>query len=307
MRAIHRCIARLALALAGAAAHAAPAALPATLSATLGDPRAFGYFVGDVVTRQIDVTVPAPLTLVDDSLPRAGRQGRALELRKVEWKPAPFWRPGHASLTLEYQAFLAPREVRTLEMPPITLRFAGGPRELSLRIDAWPVTVAPLVPLEVSPRHGLGEMRPDAPPPLIDVRAATWRLGAYAAVAVLLLGYLAHVYVALPWLARRARPFGQAWGTVRGVGANATPEQLRSAMQAVHHALNRTAGTVLFENGVLRFIDEHPAFAPLRADLEDFFDRSRALFFGGAGDAAADAPRLVSLCRRARDLERGAA
>lgn len=303
MRTMHRCIARLALALAGAAAHAAPA----TLSATQADPRAFGYFVGDVVTRQIDVSLPAPLTLVDDSLPRTGQQGRALELRRVEWAPAPFWRPGHATLTLEYQAFLAPREVRTLEMPPITLRFAGGPRELSLRIDAWPVTVAPLVPLEVSPRHGLGEMRPDAPPPLIDVHAAQWRLGAYAAIAVLLLGYLAHVYVALPWLARRARPFGQAWDTVRSVGAHATPEQLRGAMQAVHHALNRTAGAVLFEHGVARFVDEHPVYAPLRADLEDFFDRSRALFFGESGNAAADAPRLVALCRRARDLERGAA
>ena len=297
---------RSAAALALLLATAAQAA-PETLDATQSEPRAFGYFVGDVITRHIEVTVPAPLTLIADSLPRAGRQGRALELRKVEWRPAPAWRPGPATLTLEYQAFLAPPEVRTLEMPPIALRFAGGPREQALRIDAWPVTVAPLVPLEVSPRHGLGELRPDAPPPPIDTRAALLRLGVYAVVATLLLAYLAHVYLALPWLARRARPFGQAFGAVRGLTAGATPEQLRSAMQAVHQALNRTAGAVLFEGGVAGFIERHPTYAPLRADLEDFFRRSRAAFFGEAGDVAADAPWLVALCRRARDLERGAA
>jgi len=281
--------------------HTAVNAATGTLTATQHDPRAFGYFVGDVVTRRIEVQIPAGLQLDAESLPRVGRQGQALELRRVAWDS------NHATLTMDYQVFIAPRDVRTLEMPPVSLRFAGTPRAQTLRIDAWPVTVAPLVPLETSPRHGLGELRPDAPPPLIDTHFMRWRLAAYGLVAALLLAYLAHVYLALPWLARRARPFGRAYGEVRGLSVNSSPEQVRSGMQALHQALNLTAGQVLFEKDVPAFVIAHPRFGPMQADWLDFFRRSRRAFFGDAADAAVDARWLVDLCRRGRDLERGAA
>ena len=67
---------------------------------------------------------------------------------------------------LDYQVFLAPAAVRTLrDRRRCALRFAGAARAEDLRIDAWPVTVAPLVPVEVPPRRGLGELQPDRPPP----------------------------------------------------------------------------------------------------------------------------------------------
>ena len=272
-----------------------------TLTATQHDPRAFGYFVGDVVTRRIDVRIPSGLQLDPESLPRVGRQGQALELQRVVWNSS------HATLTMDYQVFIAPREVRTLEMPPVTLRFAGTPRAQTLRIDAWPVTVAPLVPVEASPRHGLGELRPDAAPPLIDTRFVHWRLSAYGLVAALLLAYLAHVYIALPRWARRARPFGRAYGELRGLSASSSPEQVRAGMQALHQALNLTAGHVLFEQGVAAFVDAHPQFKPMQAEWLDFFLRSRRAFFDDAADTPIDARWLVELCRRGRDLERGAA
>jgi mxaA protein len=290
-----------------ASSHAADVALSATLLSTHQDPRAFGYFVGDVVTRRIDVQVPAALQLDPESLPRAGRQGQALELRKVEWQRGGAWAAGHATLTLEYQAFLAPREVRTLEMPPVLLRFTGGPRAQTLRVDAWPVTLAPLMPLEASPRHGLGELRPDAATPLIDTRAAQWRMAVYAVLAAALLLYLAHVYLALPWLARRARPFGLVWLSLRGLSASSSPDDLRAAMQRLHEALNTTAGRVVFESGVDAFVQAHPRFGPLRSDLLDFFARSRREFFGDAHGDAVEARWLLSLCQRARDVERGSA
>jgi mxaA protein len=285
------------------AAHGAEPAL----TATEHNPRAYGYFVGDVITRRIDVQLPDGLALDEDALPRAGRPGQALELRHVLWQRPPAFGSGPATLTLDYQVFIAPREVRTFEMPPVTLRFSGAARAQTLRIDAWPVTVAPLVPLDASPRHGLGELRPDAPPPLIDTRAARWRFAAYAVVAVLLLAYLAQVYIAWPWLARRARPFGRAWGDVRALSASSSAAQQRAAMQALHQALNLTAGQVLFENGVAAFVATHPRFRPMQAELADFFQRSRGAFFGSDADVSIDAEWLRTLCRRARDLERGAA
>ena len=280
-----------------------------TLSATQDEPRAYGYFVGDIVTRRIHIHAPDGLRLDEDSLPSAARLGQALELRSVQWQRGAVRDGAGYALTLEYQVFIAPREARVLEMPPIKLRFiAGAPRVQELRIEAWPVTVAPLVPLDASPRHGLGELRPDAAPPLIDTRPALWGLLVCGGLGALLLAYLAHVYLALPWWSRRKRPFALAWQQMRGVSAQSSSDQVRFAMQRVHEALNRTAGRVLFENGVSGFVASHPQFAPVHEDLRGFFRLSHSAFFGGGDDEAIlDSDGVIELCRRCRDIERGAA
>jgi mxaA protein len=170
-----------------------------------------------------------------------------------------------------------------------------------LRIDAWPVTVAPLVPAEVSPRTGLGELQPDAEPPLIDTRAQRWRLLAYGALLAALLLYLATVYLGVPWWGAQRRPFALAW---RQLHRRQQPVW-REACQHVHAALNQSAGEVLFAHGVDRFVAEHKAFAPLREDIVQFLRLSQREFFEGGVRDAGDAAWLMGFCRRCRDAERG--
>ena len=281
-------------------AHAAPE----MLSAISSEPRAFGYSVGDVVSRRITLQVPAGLTLAEASLPRVGGRGRAIELQRVVL---------HKSFTgvadevqLDYQVLLAPRELRVLELPALELRFEGSPQPQTLRVDAWPVTVAPLTPADAFTREGLGEMRPDRSPPLIDTAAARGRLMIEAAMGLLLLGYLAQVYVVLPWSAKRRRPFGRAWTVLRALPAQPDATQRRAAFEQIHAALNDTAGEVLFAPGLAGFIARHPRFAPLSDELASFFTHSRAEFFAEA-TAAIDGRWLIAFCRRCRDIERGLA
>lgn len=286
---------------------AGPAAAAGTLAALADEPRAYGYRVGDTVTRQVAVDVPEGLKLDAASLPQVGRQGQSFELRRVDWQgPAG---AGQHKLVLEYQVFRAPPEVRTLELPPVTLRFAGQPRAQDLRIDAWPVTVAPLVPVDVSPRRGLGELQPDTLPPLINTHPARQRLLAYGAAVLLALAYLAHVYAGAPWLARRGRPFERAWRALRAHAGCAADPAVCAAFQELHRALNSSAGVVLFEHGIDPFLSAQPRYAPLRADLTLFFQSSKQQFFGGGGDLAPQQQLqwLQDFCRRCRDAERGAA
>jgi mxaA protein len=273
---------------------------------SVDEPRAFGHSVGDVVKRRITIRVPKSLHLDEASLPQT-RRGTALELRRVRWERHAERGAERYELRLDYQIFLAPRDVRLLEMPPLMLRFDGQPRAQELRVDAWPVVVAPLGPIDASPRHGLGELRPDRPPPLIDTHASRLRLALYAAVALVGLGYLAWVYAAWPWWQRRHRPFGRAWHDVRGLSPGASPAQTRAAIQRLHEALNRTAGQVLFEQGIDGFVAARPRFAPLRGELTAFFGRSREAFFALDGAAPRDPAWLIEFCRRCRNVERGAA
>lgn len=262
-----------------------------------GEPRAFGYAVGDVVERRVLLDLPPGTTVDPASLPSPGGRGKALELRSVALQGR--------ELHLSYQVFLAPRELRVLEMPPVLLRLLGGPRAMDLRVEAWPLTVGPLTQESPSPRRGLGELRPDAAPLQVDTAPLRQRLTGWALAALLPMGWLFHVYVGLPVWRRRHRPFGQAWQTLRSLPAQPSAEQRRAAWEQVHEALNRTAGEVVFESGLAGFLAAHPRFARLGAEWQQFFERSRAEFFAGAGQAA-DAAWLQAFCRRCRDAERGA-
>ena len=145
-----------------------------------------------MVSRGITIRVPKSLRLDEASLPSIGRRGTALELRRVGWERHAESGADRYELRLDYQLFLAPREVRTLEMPPLMLRFEGQPRAQEVRIDAWPVVAAPLGPIDASPRRRPGRTAA-GPRAAADRHLAprAWRLGAYAVVAALALGYLA--------------------------------------------------------------------------------------------------------------------
>lgn len=272
-----------------------------TLQATTEEPRAYGHLVGDVVQRHIRIDVPDGLVLDEASLPRPGARGRALELRAVRRERA----AGRESLVLEYQVFLAPTAVRTLEMPPVLLRFEGRPRAQDLRIDAWPVTVAPLVPVEVSPRRGLGELQPDVDAPPQPTGPLRTRLLVWLVLAVLLSAALVVRHFGLPWWNRRHRPFARAWPALRGLAPGGDDAlSWRSACERLHAAFNESAGEVLFEHGIERFAARRPAFAALREDIRRFLAISRRGFFGDGGREPGDLAWLVDFGRRCRDAER---
>ena len=283
--------------LAAGTAHAGDAT---QLEAFTVEPRAFGYQVGDVLQRHIVVTVPAGLMLDAASLPRPGARGHALELRELRRQSG----AGREELWLHYQVFLAPQAVRTLELPSLSLHFEGQPRAQDLRVDAWPVTVAPLVPLEVSPRHGLGELQPDAPLPHITTQSLRTRLVAYAIVATLLLATLGFVHLAGSWWGRRRRPFARAWAAMHALPRGDDPAAWRVACERLHAAFNEAGGEVLFEHGVHRFVARRPAFQALQDDMRRFLQLSRRGFFGDSAPEPGELAWLVAFGRRCRDAER---
>jgi mxaA protein len=278
-----------------------------TLQATTEEPRAYGYQLGDLASRAVTLQVPDGLVLDEASLPRTGVRGPALELRRIDRPSASEAGGTRIELTLTYQVFVSPPQVRTLEMPPVTLQFKGRPRAQSVRIDAWPLTVAPLAPVEAAARRGLGDLQPDAEPPLIDIKPALHRLIGYALVALLAIGALACIHFGVPWWSRAHRPFAEAWRAVRGLRTSGDEAFRRTAYQRLHEALNRTAGEVLFAHGIDRFVAARPQFTTLRADFIVFFERSRQEFFGASPARADDLPWLIDFCRRCRDAERGSA
>lgn len=265
------------------------------------EPRAYGYQVGDLVTRRVTLHLPAGWTIDPESLPRPGGRGRSIELRRVERHDE-----GTAvRLDLEYQVFLAPQAARTIEIAPWRLKVNGAGRTEELRVEAAAVTVAPLVPVEVSPRRGLGELQPDRAPPLVDTTRWRWRLALWGALALLPLGLLLAVHVGVPWQAARRRPFGQAWRALLRLPAEPSGAEWRAACRTLHEALNRAAGEVVFERTLGRFVAAAPRYRELHDELARFLALSNREFFGGGAFEPGQAAGLLDLARRLRDAERG--
>lgn len=295
------------LALVLTAASAAQAADDGVLRIDAEEPRAYGYQVGDHLQRRVVLHVPSGWTLDEASLPKPGGRGLALELRSVQRSSAPAAGGQRLQLDLDYQVFLAPAAPRTVEIGAHRLRFAVAGRVEEALIEAWPVTIAPLVQVDAPTRRGLGEMQPDRPPLQVDTSAQRTRLTAYALLAALLAAGLALAYLGPPWRAARNRPFGRAWRQLRGLPAQPDDARWRQACVTLHEALNRSAGEVLFERGLDDFVQRQTAFAPLRDDLQRFLRTTSAQFFGGAAREPGDGRWLLALARRCRDAERGLA
>ena len=287
-------------------------ALPAAaleLRATTEEPRAFGHQVGDVVTRVVHVDVPDGLALDVESLPLPGRIGPALDLRALDHAESRVTGGTRVRLELSFQVFAAPVTARVYDLPTLRLRFEGGGRSQELRVDPWPLAVAPLGPEDASPRHGLGELRPDQPPPAADTAGLRAIVAAGLGVAASIAVWLWVVYRGLPWWSRRHRPFAAAWRELqaeRRRGALATGgDACLAVTRRLHAALNAAAGRVVFAEGLDAFVAAAPRYAPLRAELGRFFERSRAGFFASAPDA--DLDWLLGVARALRDAERGTA
>jgi mxaA protein len=140
------------------------------------EPRAFGYQVGDTVQRHVTVTAGAGLGARRQLAAAPGSARRRTRAAAPD-RPCTAADGGRRhEFDLQYQVFISPPAVRTFEIPSFRLRFNGPQRSEEVLVEAWPVTVAPLVPPEASPRRGLGELRPDVAPAPIDDRALRLRL-----------------------------------------------------------------------------------------------------------------------------------
>lgn len=256
-------------------------------AATVEQPRAFGHVIGDLLTQRVllhhegrDLVATAPPP------ERVGlwfeRQPARLE-RDSE---------GRRWLVLDYQVINAPRDLRTVSLPALTLASdAGAP----LVLPAWPVSIGPLAPHEAS--EASEAMRPDrvvAPHPTAPMaRQLTQSIGA---LALVLLAWLAW-WGTRQWRDARRLPYARAWRELRRLDPAGA-----GAWLAMHRAIDASAGRVVQGATLPRLFADAPQLAALRAQIEAFYRHSDQRFFADASDAPPYP--LLDLCRALRGLEK---
>ncbi len=278
-------------------------------------PRAFGHHIGDLLVQRLTVDVPAGYALQRGSLPALGNAEYWLELRKLTVAEAPASDAAlrRYALTLTWQIFYAPLDVRSLRLPGFPLRFTRDAAALTARVPAWEFTVSPIkqiVSRGVAQGQGKGEREqrfsmPDAAPRPLATTASLQRVGLLAAATLAWFGWMSWRFGW--WRARRHSPFGAGLRAVARLRGEGDSDAYRAALRRVHRALDATYGRALFADELPAFLAQRPQFAAQEAALARFFAQSRAVFFGDDGAADDLRPRfdeLLALLRECRRLER---
>lgn len=273
------------------------------------NPRPFGYVVGDTFEQTLDLSAKNTQTLDEKTLPKPGRLNAWLELRDITVSESSSAGRRNYRIKLIYQLPNAPTDIRVIELPSHRfLFFEAKQKPLEIRSTEWPMTIGPITPAEVLARDGLEALRPDVAPQGIDTAPIRQRMLFSALALAALLVYWCYRQFGIPFLASQRRPFTHTYRKLNRLNKQSPTEAFPKAIEALHRALNETAGKSLFIENVEQFIAHRSIPDGLADKTREFFRISRAEFFGGGiADSQRSLAWALDFCRAWRDIERGVA
>lgn len=276
--------------------------------------RDVGYTVGDILTREITVTIKKPYVLVEESLPIVGYERRykgqliGIDLAKLDYSKETGKEANTHHISLSYQVFTNNVVAKPAALPGEYLRLldtsSKDRKVYRYRIPSWSFSISPISVFgQVKIESDMSGYRG---PLLLNASHLQTRLKVFIAVLAIALLTLLYMLGKYTWLPHMGGPFAKAYRSITKSKHNAEGMQL--AVSRLHDALNTSAGYSLFSNNLSAFLLKKPAFRHIQAELAQFFDLSRQVFF----EANANKPLgeqewawLAQFCKQCRDCERG--
>lgn len=272
-----------------------------------------GYTVGDVIEREVVLTIKPPYQLIETSLPIPGYEKRyrgqliGIELKSTQHEKEALDGSTRHKIQLAYQVFTNNVVAKNASLGPEYLHLINTTNKKDLvkyRIPSIDIAISPIaifgqVKIENNMSTYYGPFK-------ISSEQEQHRLKIAVTVLVLSLLGLLYILGKHAWLPRMGGSFAKTYRKIRR-----QPESQAGLQQAVgdlHHAFNHSAGITIFSHNIEDLIIRKPNFAPLKAEIEQFFALSRQVYFEtNAAHGLGDHPLtwLKAFCRRCRDCERG--
>jgi len=283
------------------------------ISVDVIDPvRDAGYVVGDILNREVTITIKKPYELVSESLPIIGYEHRyrgkksGIELVNINSTSTADSKSATYHLALSYQVFKTDRVAKpaALRAEALKIRNTSNKEVFQYKLPDFSFRISPLSLIGQIKLDQ--EMYPYTAPLTLDDSKVIANIKTLAVVlAIALLGLL-YIFGSHAWLPKMGAPFAKAYRDIKKMSDS--PEGIEQAVTSMHTSLNKTAGTTLFSNNLAAFIAAQPAFLPVKKELEQFFGLSHQVFFQDASQSlTTEDPKkwLLQFCRRLRDCERG--
>ena len=263
-------------------------------------PQTYGVEIGDILQRTVRIELPAGYALSPSSLPVKGTRNDGIELVDVA-VDQPQGDETRYTVKLRYQVFAQAAAPASKALPTAKLAATGDGKTLTLAVPAWRFWFAPLVAVD-NFKTARTSLQPSLGPVLVETQPQRLGLAIYAALAAIGLVGLVYINADRRWLPFMGGPFARAHRRIKRLRHK--PAQQKQALFHLHQAFNQTFGASVFTADIERFVERHPRFAGLKAQIAAFFERSnRALFAGD--EQGMSAAELLALSRSLRDSERG--
>lgn len=270
-----------------------------------------GYVVGDVLERTLVLDIKKPYQLVKESLPIVGYEHRwrgqksGIELVKINSSEKDHADSVTHTINLAYQVFTTDRVAKpaALRAEALKIRNTETGKMWQFRVPAFTFRISPLsvygaVKLDQ-------EMYPFTPPLTLDSSKEVRNIKILAAILGITLLGLLYILGASAWLPKMGAPFAKAYRNIKKLSDS--PEDIQQAVSLIHQALNKTAGGSVFNNNLSTLVASKPAFAPVKTQIEQFFQLSQQVFFEDGQHITSQNPKewLQNLCLQLRHCERG--
>lgn len=273
-----------------------------------------GYTVGDIIEREVILTIKAPYQLIDTSLPITGYEKRykgqlvGIELKSISHVKKESKDKTVHHIKLAYQVFTNNVVAKPASLGPEYLNLINtkDKKELvkyrvpSLSIAVSPIAIFGQVKIENNMSPFLGPLL------MSDAKEKQALKISLAAIVVSLVGLL-YILGKHAWLPRMGGAFAKSYRAVRKTPEN--EEGLKRAVSAVHQALNTTAGMSVFNDNLDAFLHKHPKFHPVKPEIQEFLNLSRHVYFEPSFKPRSTDNNahqwLVQFARHCRDCERG--
>lgn len=258
-------------------------------TATISLDRSWGLLIGDEITAEI--TLPANLDIDTASLPqRNKRHGAWLYLRDNELS-------GNR-LLMHYQVTNVPAETREVATPVFELRTTEGG---FINIPEAPLQIGSFLAAENADADGRFVPRGDQV--LLPARDAGLQQQLWTSLLILIVSVLIWLAWHFGFRPRHRLPFAHAvfeLNKMRWLGR----KNADMASRNLHHAFNRSAGTVLVASKLDKLWLQCPWLLPMQFEIEGFYQQSATHFFSAQGGDAKDFSQLLDLARACRAREK---
>jgi len=291
---------------------------PGIVSIKTIDPvRLVGYTVGDVIEREVILTIKAPYQLIETSLPITGYEKRykgqviGIELKNVSHTKKEHDGSTTFDIKLAYQVFTNNVVAKNAALGPEYLNLINTKNSKDLvkyRVPSLDIAISPIAIFgQVKIENNMSPLR--GPLLLSDAKEKEWLNIAAGCLAISLLGLL-YILGKRAWLPRMGGPFAKTYRAIRKLPTS--PEGLKQAVSKVHESLNTSANMSVFSNNIEEFLAKKPNFSPIKLEIQQFFSLSRQVYFepdfkpSTTHNIGTQPQRwLQSFACRCRDCERG--
>ena len=272
-----------------------------------------GYTIGDVIEREVTLTIKAPYKLIETSLPIVGYEKRyrgkviGIELKNIEHSKVEHKDYTTHQIKLAYQVFTNSVVAKNAALGPEYLNLINTQNKKQLvkyRIPSLDIAVSPLsifgqVKIE-------NNMSPFLEPLLIkDEQERKLLKFALLGLALSLLALL-YMLGKHAWLPRMGGSFAKAYRVIKRLSHDEAG--LKQAISTLHQSFNQTAKMSVFNDNIDEFLKNNPQFSPIKPEITQFFGLSRQVYFEpNAQHHVGNNPSqwLVKFTKQCRDCERG--